>query len=89
MTLQIVNSWLDEFRNNSTIQELQQLMDNVCSKLGKQERIDRCKIIVDNYYIPLLKELADNIDATTVCAMASLCKSPQSGLVSSLALTSP
>eukprot|EP00095_Tigriopus_kingsejongensis_P007881 maker-scaffold127_size327531-snap-gene-2.26 protein:Tk07881 transcript:maker-scaffold127_size327531-snap-gene-2.26-mRNA-1 annotation:"saposin isoform 1" len=72
----VVQHWVDTWTANTTQSEFKEVMDAICQKLDKADRVQHCLHIVDDYYVPWFNYLLHEVNPSMVCSMVGLCGSP-------------
>lgn len=71
----VIQHWVDTWTANTTEAEFKQVLEALCHRMSKPERVSRCLHIVDDYYLPWFNFLLHEVDPHTLCSLVGLCGS--------------
>eukprot|EP00094_Tigriopus_californicus_P010505 TCALIF_10133-PA protein Name:"Similar to PSAP Prosaposin (Bos taurus)" AED:0.01 eAED:0.01 QI:34/1/0.87/1/0.85/0.87/8/809/757 len=69
----VIQHWVDTWTANTTQDEFKEVLETICHKLGRSDRIQHCLHIVDDYYLPWFNFLLNEVNPRMICSMAGLC----------------
>ena len=72
---QVIQHWVDTWTANTTQDEFKEVLDALCQKLDRPNRVKHCLHIVDDYYIPWFNFLLHEVNPELICSVVGLCGS--------------
>jgi hypothetical protein len=69
----VIQHWVDTWTANTTEEEFKTVLEALCKKLDRTDRVDRCLHIVDDYYVPWFNYLLHQVDPHAICSLVGLC----------------
>ena len=73
----VIQHWVTVWTANTTEQEFKEVLEGLCRHLDKQERVQHCLHIVDDYYLPWFNFLLHEINPHAICQFVGLCGNNQ------------
>ena len=70
---QVIQHWVDTWTANTTQDEFKEVLEALCQKLDRPQRVKHCLHIVDDYYIPWFNFILHEINPRQICSMVGLC----------------
>ena len=70
---QVIQHWVDTWTANTTQEEFKEVLEALCQKLDRPQRVKHCLHIVDDYYVPWFNFILHEINPRQICSMVGLC----------------